>query len=58
MLVAQDYAGWVISGAYKAQMSDPNDPQGASKEIYIVDLRNGAQTTTATFDKEGKRLTK
>lgn len=26
-LVSRDYAGWVISGAYKAQMSDPNDPQ-------------------------------
>jgi hypothetical protein len=29
---------------------------GTGKEIYIVELKNGAQTKTVKFDKDGKKL--
>jgi hypothetical protein len=57
-LQGQDYMGWTITAAYKGQMNDPKDPLAPRKEIYIVGLRNGDQTTAVTFDKEGNRLDK
>jgi hypothetical protein len=29
---------------------------GSSQEVYIVELKNGAQTKTVRFDKDGKKL--
>jgi hypothetical protein len=51
----QNYTGWTISSAYRGNMNDSN---GTSKEIYIVDLKKGNQTMTATFDKDGNRIDK
>jgi hypothetical protein len=55
-LQGQEYVGWTIMKAYKGHMNDPEDPLAPSLEIYIVDLKNGDQTTTAIFDKDGNRL--
>jgi hypothetical protein len=40
--------------------SDPSVPQpgmqSSGQELYIVELKNGAQTKTVRFDKDGKKL--
>ena len=45
-LEAQEYKGWLINAAY-------HDKKTGS---YDVELKNGAETRTAKFDKEGKKL--
>lgn len=59
---SQDYQGWTVAAAYKSTMSD-SGVQGenatkAGEEIYILDLRNGAETKTVKFDKDGNKLDK
>ena len=43
-LEAQEYSGWLIDAAYHVKATDS----------YEVQLKNGAETKTVTFDKEGK----
>jgi len=43
-LEAQEYRGWMISSAYKAG------------DIYEVELKNGAETKTVKFSKDGKKV--
>ena len=43
-LEAQEYRGWLIDAAYHVKSSDS----------YEVQLKNGAETKSVTFDKEGK----
>jgi hypothetical protein len=45
-LEAQEYKGWLINAAYHV----------ASTDSYEVELKNGAETTTVKFDKEGKKI--
>lgn len=44
-LEAEEYRGWLISAAYHIK----------SKDQYEVELKNGAETKTVIFDKEGKK---
>jgi hypothetical protein len=58
---SQDYQGWTVSAAYKSTMTDAETQGDASKagqELYILDLRNGAETKTVKFDKDGNKLDK
>ena len=43
-LEAQEYRGWLIDAAYHVKATDS----------YEVQLKNGAETKTVSFDKEGK----
>lgn len=43
-LEAQEYRGWLIDAAYHVKATDS----------YEVELKNGAETKSVTFDKEGK----
>ena len=43
-LEAQEYRGWLIDAAYHVKSTDS----------YEVELKNGAETKTVKFDKEGK----
>ena len=80
-LEGQEYRGWLISGAFKAQsgqsgdqstspedqaamQSDTTNAQGREpsanatgteeEEVYIVELKNGAETKTVHFDSKGE----
>jgi hypothetical protein len=44
-LEAQEYKGWLINAAYHVKSTDS----------YEVELKNGAETKTLKFDKEGKK---
>ena len=71
-LEGQEYRGWLVNGAYKAKgvsdmesdttsadvnrQDNANAPSAQGEEIYIVELKNGAQTKTVRFDKEGKKI--
>lgn len=65
-LEGQEYRGWLVNGAYVATGSDTtstvvdhqdNHATGAPREeVYIVELKNGAETRTQRFDKEGKKV--
>ena len=72
-LEAQEYRGWLISGAFKAQSGDQSSMESDStstdatqqqestnatgmeqEEVYIVELKNGAETKTVRFDSKGE----
>jgi len=71
-LESQEYRGWLVNSAYKMEDDSQTDPSGqnpsdttdvsgntgdtGSQEVYIVELKNGAQTKTVRFDKDGKKL--
>jgi hypothetical protein len=69
-LEGQEYRGWLVNGAFKAtassdasmesdstsQQGDNNAIGAQGQEIYIVELKNGAETKTVRFDKDGKKL--
>lgn len=64
-LEGQEYRGWLVNGAYIAigasdttsTVIDPQDNATVTpvEEIYIVELKNGAETRTLRFDKDGKK---
>lgn len=56
-LQSADYSGWTVAQAYKGTLTDAAD-QTKSQEVYIVELRNGAETKAVTFDKDGNSLDK
>ncbi|SKC51574.1 hypothetical protein [Ohtaekwangia koreensis] len=45
-LEGEDYRGWLINAAYHDK----------TKNTYEVELKNGAETKTVKFDKEGKKV--
>lgn len=45
-LEAQDFKGWLINAAFKS----------TKEESYTVELKNGAETKTVKFDKEGNKI--
>ncbi|MFZ6014312.1 MAG: hypothetical protein ACOYXT_28490 [Bacteroidota bacterium] len=57
-LEGQDYRGWLVNAAYKTRSAstDPNQTGAYGQEIYVVELKNGAQTKTVRFDKDGKKI--
>lgn len=68
----QEYRGWLVSGAFTASadqsmQSDSTGVNGQSQgnnnaigaegeEIYLVELKNGAETKTVAFRKDGQRI--
>lgn len=54
-LQSQDFSGWTVATAYRSTQKDSSD-ETKSMEIYVVDLKNGAETKTVKFDKDGKKL--
>ncbi len=56
-LQSQDYTGWTVAQAYRGTHADASD-QTKTTEAYIVELRNGAETKTVKFDKDGNELDK
>lgn len=70
-LEGQEFRGWLINAAYKTRgvSSDPADIEddqdttgleqqqsGMEEEVYVVELKNGAQTKTIRFSKDGEKL--
>jgi hypothetical protein len=55
-LKGADYVGWTVEGAYKARMTDPQSPESEGIEIYIVELKKNAYSTSIRFDKDGREL--
>jgi hypothetical protein len=71
-LEGQEYRGWLVNAAYKTKAATTDNQNqsdttsvsdttarntGAyAQEAYVVELKNGAQTKTVRFDKEGKKL--
>ena len=72
-LEGQEYRGWLISGAFKAQSGDQSSMESDTtstdaaqqqestnatgmeqEEVYIVELKNGAETKTVRFDSKGE----
>lgn len=45
-LEAQEYKGWLINAAYHNKAAD----------TYEVELKNGAETKTVKFNKDGKKI--
>lgn len=50
-LESQDYAAWTVGNVYKSTDESQN-------EIYIVEMRQGAETKKVKFDKDGNKLDK
>lgn len=55
-LQSQDYQGWVVSSAHRKNWTDPNNTQATSQEIYVVEVKNGADTKKLKFDKDGNEI--
>jgi hypothetical protein len=58
-LEGQDYRGWLVNAVYKSRTAskDPNATAGSyGKDLYVVELKNGAQTKTVRFDGDGKKI--
>jgi hypothetical protein len=64
----KNYQNWTVSSAYKTRMTSPantdaatdakTDTKAQGMDLYVVELKNGAQTTTVKFDKDGKEINK
>jgi hypothetical protein len=54
-LESTDFTGWNISQAYRSTQKDASD-ETKSMEIYIVELKNGADTKSVKFDKDGNKI--
>ncbi len=68
-LEEQEYRGWLINAAYKTtgmdfmyhdnsqtDTTDVAERRGTGRDVYVVELKNGAQTKTVRFSEEGERL--
>jgi hypothetical protein len=54
-LESQDYSGWTVSTAYRSTQTESSD-ETKSMEVYIVELKNGADIKSVRFDKDGNKL--
>jgi hypothetical protein len=54
-LQSQDYSGWTVASAFRTTQKDASD-ETKSMEVYVVELKNGAETKSVRFDKDGKKL--
>jgi hypothetical protein len=54
-LESQDYSGWTVSTAYRSTQTESSD-ETMSMEVYVVELKNGADIKTVRFDKDGNKL--
>lgn len=55
-LQSTDYQGWVVTSARKKMWSDPNNAQSESKEVYVIEAKNGSDTKKLKFDKDGNEI--
>lgn len=55
-LQSNDYQGWVVTSARKKMWSDPDNAQAASKEVYVIEAKNGSETKKLKFDKDGNEI--
>lgn len=54
-LESTEYAGWNISSAYRTTQTESVD-ETRSMEVYVVELKSGADTQTIRFDRDGNRM--
>lgn len=54
-LESTDYSGWNVSAAYRSTQTKSSD-ETQPMEIYIVELKNGAETKSIHFDKDGNKI--
>lgn len=54
-LESTEYAGWNISSAYRTTQTESVD-ETQSMEVYVVELKSGADTQTIRFDRDGNRI--
>ena len=47
-LEGQDYSGWTVANSYKKEKD--------GKTMYVVELKNGAETKKVKFDAEGNKM--
>lgn len=55
-LQSTDYQGWVVTSARKKMWSDPDNAQATSKEVYVIEAKNGSETKKLKFDKDGNEI--
>ena len=55
-LQSTDYQGWVVTSARKKMWSDPDNAQAPSKEVYVIEAKNGSDTKKLKFDKDGNEI--
>ena len=54
-LESEDYATWTISSAYRSTQTESSD-ETKSMEVYVVEMKNGADTQVVKFDKDGNKV--
>lgn len=50
-LESQDYSGWTVGRAYKKIHA-----QHDNMEVFVIELKKGAETKKVKFDKDGNKL--
>ncbi len=50
-LESQDYSGWTVGSAYKK-----TDAHHDNMEVFVIELKKGAETKKVKFDKDGSKL--
>jgi hypothetical protein len=51
-----EYTGWKIDKADKAFLIGSANPESIGRQIYIVELKRGAERVTVRLDQDGKRI--
>lgn len=54
-LESDDYANWTVSSAYRSTQTESSD-ETKSMEVYVVELKKGADIQVVKFDKDGVKL--
>lgn len=54
-LESTEYAGWNVSSAYRTTQTESVD-ETQSMEVYVVELKSGADTQIIRFDRDGNRI--
>lgn len=54
-LESKDYATWTVSSAYRSTQTESSD-ETKSMEVYVVEMKNGADTQIVKFDKDGNKV--
>ena len=54
-LESEDYATWTVSAAYRSTQTESSD-ETKSMEVYVVEMKNGADTQIVKFDKDGNKV--
>lgn len=54
-LESEDYENWTVSSAYRSTQTESSD-ETRSMEVYVVEMKNGADTQVVKFDKDGNKV--